>query len=80
MLERSPVPSRALKTPPFFYEHVSGKTSDGWPPACPRCKGKEVSHEEKREYTGGGFEDSWTEFFCDACGWEWRSDVTTGYS
>ena len=55
-------------------------SDDGWPPACPRCKSKAVNYQEKQEYTGGGYADTWTEHACDDCGWEWQSEKKSGYA
>ncbi len=52
---------------------------EDWPPACPKCRSKDVKHEDMSEYTGGGYADQWTEFECNQCGWAWRSKTTTGY-
>jgi transposase-like protein len=50
-----------------------------WPIKCPECKSKDIDHENKGEYTGGGFGDSWSEFWCNKCGHEWRFGQKHGY-
>ena len=45
---------------------------DDWPIQCPKCKSKNIHNENKSEYTGGGYSDYWTEFWCEDCGYEWR--------
>ncbi|MFW9980149.1 MAG: hypothetical protein ACFFEJ_18850 [Candidatus Thorarchaeota archaeon] len=54
--------------------------SDEYPPKCPKCGSRNVAIETNSEYTGGGFADSWDEFYCGDCSYEWRSDTTSGYA
>ncbi len=50
-----------------------------WPTQCPKCGSKRISHENKGEYTGGGYGNFWSEFWCMDCEFEWRSDEKTDY-
>ncbi|MCY3410419.1 MAG: hypothetical protein INQ03_02175 [Candidatus Heimdallarchaeota archaeon] len=50
-----------------------------YPPKCPQCGSRDIEIETEREYTGGGFADSWDNFYCTKCGNEWRSNTESGY-
>ncbi len=54
--------------------------NEEYPPKCPKCGSRKVEIETKREDTGGGFADSWDEFYCQDCEYEWRSDTSSGYA
>ena len=53
--------------------------SNEWPVKCPKCESAKITHEERSEYTGGGYADIWTEFFCENCGWTWKNQIKSDY-
>jgi hypothetical protein len=55
------------------------KMEENWPSECPHCKGKKITGESKSEYTGGGYADYWTEYFCEECEYLWKSTKSTNY-